>query len=331
MAIIVTPRSLGHRAELYHQLGALTSAGVGLPRALETVGRSPPSRSFRPVLADLAHGLESGLTFGESLRQSQQIIPEFDVALIDACEVSGRLDWGLNMLSEHYRERASTLQGMISDFLYPAFVFHAAVFILPFSQAFLTGDWAGYLLRAFGLLGLVYGLVFAVLYACQGRRGAHWRAYLESMLRLIPIIGTTRQAWALSRLCAALEALISAGISIIEAWTLAAGASGSPALRRTVAAWQDDLASGKTPGELVADSSEFPEMFASQYQTGEMSGKLDHTLQRLHAYYLDEANRRARLLAQWVPRLVYLGLMLVIAYRIVAFYANYFGQLAPLL
>jgi type II secretory pathway component PulF len=331
MAILLTPKSLGQRAELYHQLAALIGAGVGLPRALETVRNAPPSRSLRPILAQLREGLDSGQTFTESVRQTGSRIPEFDIALIEASELSGRLDWGLGLLSEHYRERAGLLRSVISDFLYPAFVFHVAVFVFPFAEAFLTGNWGTYALRVAVPLGIVYGLVFLVAYACQGRHGERWRSVLEQAMLMIPLIRSARQAWALSRLSVALGALISAGISIIEAWILASGASGSPRLRRTVASWQPALAGGETPGELISRSREFPEMFASQYQTGEMSGQLDQVLKRLHAYYADEATRRSRQLAQWFPRLVYFGLMLAIAYRIVQFYVGYFNQLAPLL
>lgn len=331
MAIILTPKSLGQKAELYHQLGALISAGVGLPRAIETVLRSPPSRSLRPILAQLNLGLESGLTFTESLRQSKTEMPEFDIALIEASEVSGRMDWGLQLLAEHYRERASMLRGVINDMLYPVFVFHAAVFIFPFAQAFLSGNWGGYFVQVSTPLLVVYASVFFIIYASQGRRGEAWRAALERAMMCIPMIRLARQAWALCRLSVALEALISAGIPIIQSWTLAGGASGSPLLRRRIESWQQALEGGQTPGELIGQSREFPDVFASQYQTGELSGKLDHVLKRLHSYYLEEATRRTRLLAQWIPRLIYLGLVLAIAYRIVSFYTGYFNQIAPLL
>ena len=65
---------------------------------------------------------------------------------------------------------------------------------------------------------------------------------------------------AFSRIGAArrrLEALISAGVNIVEAWDLAATASGSPALRRVVATWKPPLTAGQTPAEIVRDLSDF--------------------------------------------------------------------------
>ncbi|HOW67601.1 MAG TPA: type II secretion system F family protein [Candidatus Paceibacterota bacterium] len=331
MALFVTPRHLNLQGELYHQLGAMTAAGMGLGRVLETLQRSPPARFQRPMLRMLAARLEQGCTYTEALQGVRQGIPEFDIALLSAGEQSGRLDAGFHLLAEHYQERSAMLRELLGNLLYPLFLFHAAVFIFPFPQFFLTGNWGGYLVRVGGILALAYIPVLLLILACQGRRGESWRLLLESIGRGIPLVGSTRRAWALARLSAALDALISAGISIVEGWQKAAAASGSPLFKRVVDSWQSQLESGATPGELVRNSPQFPELFANQYQTAEISGRMEETLQRMHRFYRDEAARTSRALAQWIPRLVYFGIILVIAYRIVTFYLGYFGQINDLL
>ena len=57
MALIVTPGQFSQRAELYHQLAQLTSAGIGLVPALGQVQRHPPARSFREPLARVSRKL----------------------------------------------------------------------------------------------------------------------------------------------------------------------------------------------------------------------------------------------------------------------------------
>jgi type II secretory pathway component PulF len=115
-------------------------------------------------------------------------------------------------------------------------------------------------------------------------------------------------------------------VSIIEAWELAATASGSPALRRTVLAWRPLVDAGQTPAEVVNASGRFDHVFASQYSTGEVSGQLDETLGRLHTYYQEEGTRKLRAFTQWTPRAIYLGVMLMIGYLVVRWWANYFQQ-----
>ena len=74
-------------------------------------------------------------------------------------------------------------------------------------------------------------------------------------------------------------------------------------------------------------SPRFPSLFANQYATGEVSGKLDETLHRLHEYYQEEGTRKLRVLAQWVPRLIYLLVALGIAYKVVQFWSGYFQNI----
>ena len=61
-------------------------------------------------------------------------------------------------------------------------------------------------------------------------------------------------------------------------------------------------------------------MFASLYATGEISGQLDETLGRLHRHYQEEGSRKMRAIAEWSPKLVYYIVMLLIAWKIVAYY-----------
>ena len=128
-------------------------------------------------------------------------------------------------------------------------------------------------------------------------------------------------------MAAALEALISAGVNIFEAWDLAATASGSPALRRAVAAWKPRVTAGQLPSEAVRLCRLFPETFANLYTSGEVSGKLDDSLRQLNRLYNEDGTRKLNAFAQWVPRLVYLLVVLVIAYEIIRFYLGYFNQL----
>src|SRR6185295_240835 len=137
-------------------------------------------------------------------------------------------------------------------------------------------------------------VVFLLLYAAQGKHGESWRSRIESCTRRLPMLGTARRSLALSRLAAALEALINAGVSIIDAWELAASASGSPALRRAVLAWKPRVLAGAPPSLVVHDCAEFPELFSNLYHTGEISGKLDESLDRLNAFYREEGSRKLR-------------------------------------
>jgi type II secretory pathway component PulF len=327
MPLIITPRQLSQRAEFYQQLGQLTAAGIGIPAALEHLRRNPPARSYRLPIGNLLDKISQGCTLSESFRALGSWLPEFDVALVHAGEQSGRLDNCFRLLADYYTDRARLARQVIGDLAYPAFLFHFAIFILPFAEFFKTGNWVVYLAQTVGVLLPIYAVVLAIIYAAQGKHGETWRSWMETLSGVVPVLGKARRALALGRLASALEALLSAGVTIVEAWELAATASGSPALRRAVLAWRPMVDAGQTPAEVVRVSSKFPDLFANQYATGEVSGKLDDTLRGLHQYYQEEGSRKLHAFARWTPRAVYLCVMLMIAYRVVRFWADYFNQI----
>ncbi len=327
MAFMLTPGQFACRAEFYYQLGQLTGAGLDLVRALEQLRRSPPARSYRQPIHRLLEQLAAGSTLTESFQSLGHWLPEFDIALLQAGEQSGRLDTCFRLLADYYYERARLARQMIADLTYPVVLFHLAIFIFPFAQFFISGNWSAYLLQTVGVLVPIYAVVGLMILAAQSRHGESWRARIESILQRVPVLGTARHYLALGRLAAALEALLSAGVTIIEAWELAANASGSPALRRVVRAWRPLVNAGQTPAEVVSVSSQFPELFANQYATGEVSGKLDETLRRLHRYYQEEGSRKLHAVALWTPRVLYFLVALMIAYRVVQFWTGYFNQI----
>ena len=331
MALVVTPGQLTQRAELYHQLNQLIDAGIGLPKALETLQRSPPVRSYRKALGRLVTRINEGSTFSSALRSVQGWIPEFDTALLEAGERSGRLPECFKLLAQYYTDRASLARDVINNLLYPVFLFHFAIFIRPFPELFLHGNIANYLRATVGVLLPIYFVVALILFAGQGRHGETWRALMEGLTRWVPFLGPARRSLALARLSSALEALINAGVPIIEAWELAASASGSPALRRAVVRWRPQVQNGTTPAEAVQGAGVFPELFANLYNTGEISGQLDDSLLRLHRYYHEQGTRQLKTFASATPKVIYLAIMLMIAYQVISFYAGYFNQISDVI
>ena len=328
MPFIVTPRQFTQRAELYHQLSQLTSAGIGVVPALEKIRRNPPASSFRQPLQHFLDELANGRTLSDSLQYGGWL-PVFDIALIDAGERSGRLDACFRLLADYYNDRARVIKLVIAHLIYPVGLIHMAAFVflivLPFAGSQFNANLIWLFIRAAIILAPLYLAVGLIIYAMQSKHGETWRARVESFLRLIPLLGAARHYLALSRLAVALEALISAGVNVIEAWTLAATASGSPAFRRAVAAWKPQLTAGQTPAELVHACRLFPETFANLYASGEISGKLDETLRRLYTYYQEEGTHKLNLFATWMPRLAYGIVAVIIAYKIVQFYTGYFN------
>jgi len=327
MSPFLTPRQLLRRSELYRQLSQLTAAGIGLPQAIQMQLQHPPAASFRRPLSAISLRLAEGATFHEALHSAGDWMPEFDTALLHAGEQSGRLPSIFALLAGHYETAAGLLRKTLSSLIYPALLFHMAVLIGPLPELFRTWNVTAYLAKTFGLFILVYVAVFALAHATRNEHGESWRAWVERALYAVPLFGKARRNLALARLASALEALLAAGVSIIEGWDLAAAASGSPSLRRAVAAWKPGVLAGLTPAEAVRQSGIFPDLFCNLYQTGEVTGSLEATLGRLYTLYHEEGSRQLQAVADWTPKLIYFGVALLVAWQVIKGWTNYFDQI----
>ncbi|HZI32687.1 MAG TPA: type II secretion system F family protein, partial [Candidatus Binatia bacterium] len=185
-------------------------------------------------------------------------------------------------------------------------------------------------LKAALVLMPLYAGTVVLVYALQGKHGERWRSLVESCLSYVPLLGKARYYLALSRLSLTLDALLNAGVNVIQAWELAANACGSPALRRAVTAWRPQVEAGETPATVVSNCPRFPDEFADFYQSGEISGNLDESLQHLHRYYREEGTRKLQHFAEWTPRILYGLVAGFIAFKVIQFYSGYFNQISNL-
>src|SRR5688572_7864211 len=253
MSLLITPGQLASRSELFHQLAQVTASGIGLIGALQILQRNPPRASLRAPIGRLLQQLESGSTFGDSLEHSGQWLSSFDIALLQAGEKSGRLPDSFRLLSEYYAQRAQLARQVIGFSIYPLIVFHIAVFLFPigrFTDLVLKGAIVPFVFQKLCVLVPVYAIAAFLVYALQSTHGEGWRASVERVLASLPVLGTARRHLAIARLSIALDALLNAGVNMIEAWEIAAAASGSPALRRVVNISKPRLIDGTTPSEM---------------------------------------------------------------------------------
>ena len=330
MAFVFLPAQLTARGEFYHQLASSLAAGLTLVRSLEILADNPPARSLATPIERLLVRLRSGATLGEAIRSLGRWASDFDTALLEAGEQSGRLDHVCELLSRSYESRAKIARQVIIGLLYPAFLFHFAFLIMPVSQLtelVKTSDIAPFVLRKLAFFVPFYLVIGFVIWAGQGTHGRAWRSMLESLLRLVPLLGKARKSLALSRLSLALDALLNAGVAGPRAWPLAAAASGSPALERELLRWGPHLENGTPAGDLVQRSPRFPAHFSSVFATAEISGRIDDALPRLHQHYEDEGLRLTKIAAGTLTGLVYLLILLAVAWQIVSFWLGYYSQI----
>ena len=330
MALVVTPGQLNQRADFYFQLHSLIKAGVPVIQGLEMlVGNNWP-RSYVPHLRSVILRLQTGATLFEALKGRPGFLPEFDLSLIEAGELSGRLDAVFHDLGEHYKDRATLAGRMLGALAYPFLILHVFILVMPphlLPLLIWQGEVAMFITQKLSVFIPLYGVIALGVFFSQSNRGRGTRLLMERLADMVPLLGKARRAFALARFSGALEALTGAGVPIIKAWDLAASASGSSRIQKAVARAVPLMNAGATPAEAIRNLDAFPDVFRNLYSTGEVTGQLDDSLARLRDYYQEQSTTRFRAFALWMPLVIYLLILIAGGFMVIRFYADYYGNI----
>ena len=310
------------KARLYHDLGELIRSGMALPRAVEKLGQHSRGAAGR-TLEGIGAVLASGGTLTDALRGEREI-SEMDAALLSACERAGKLERGFALAAEYYGALAEARSRIWQKAAYPLLVAHVAV--VAFSVVRLMkgsiSDVGQAMLLGFGCL---WGAIFfgSMLVGFIGRQAAR-HAALDRSLGMIPVIGSMRSDLALSRFSAAYDMQLEAGVNVIGALEASGRATASARYRDAVDKALPEVRSGESVSTALVATRAFPERLIRAFLVGEESGRLDQELRNVSEEYRIGALRKLDLLSEWVPRIFYLIVVVVVAWQIIEAYTGYF-------
>jgi len=320
--------SLRARQQFFHSLAQLLRAGVTFPQALEKLGHTAQGDT-REIVRRMHRELEKGRTVAEACAAAD--LGRMEAAVLSAVERAGSLDRGLEQLSAYFGAMASARGQILAKLAYPIFILVLGILLLNL-PLLVSANLQRYLQATLPLLAVLsIGTTF--LYAFFRLLGslAHSSAVIEGILNDIPAVGGLRRALAMSRFCLAYELQLDAGINVLDALQAAGAASQSAKIRRAVRRALPKVRAGEQVGPLLAKSRAFDPEVVEGIIVGEESGTLGSELRRLSTVQSEKAFARLSMLAEWVPRLIYLGVVAYVGYRIVTVYKGTLDQMMKLM
>jgi type II secretory pathway component PulF len=315
--------SLREKATFYQHSAQLLRSGIPLPQAMERLSTTSGGR-LRAFLRSISRSLADGQSFSEALTATGTA-SQLERSSLAALERTGRLEDGLQQLAGYYEALNRSRGEIISRSAYPIFILHLGALLVHLPLIFTAGAGATEYLKKTGFILLVfYGVIalFALLIPLLRDSGAT-SSSTDWFLRKIPLIGKIRRSFALSRFCAAYDMQLSAGVNVMDSLDSAAKASRSGLIRSAVDAALPEVRSGAQVGPLLARSSAFPTDMKQSLLVAEETGSMDAELPRLAAEYQRDGLSRLSRFSEWMPRMIYLGVVVFLAYNVISGYKNY--------
>jgi type IV pilus assembly protein PilC len=324
--------SLREKRNFYLNLAQLMRSGIPMAAAMEKLAATSRGASLR-VVRKLREALGAGHSMGDAFAHLQPALGEMECAAISALERTGRLDRGLQQLSEYFESMENARKEMLRKSAYPFFLLHFgivaigvvnAVKLMPDQHAVAVS----FLHHCAWAFGALYGLAAILWFFLPKLADAGARSVaVDWTLQQIFFLGKIRRAFALARFCATYDMQLDAGVNVIDSLLAAGRASRSGRIARAVEQTIAQVRQGGQVGSTLTRGGVFPNSFTQTFLVAEETGELDRALARLATEYRNEAVTRLSTFSEWLPKLLYVSVLLYFGWSIIQFYRGYFADI----
>ena len=332
------------------QIATMLQSGVPMVQAFEILSGGQKNERMRLMLEDIRNSISGGSTLYESLGRHPLQFDDLYRNLVKAGEGAGVLDTVLDTLAT-YKERIEALKGKIRKALfYPAGIMAIAalvsaillIFVIPqFEEVFKN---FGAELPAFTMmyvhasrflvsywwliLGVAAGAAFAFITVFK-RSEKVQHAVDRFMLRL-PVIGQILHQSAIARFSRTLGLTFRAGVPLVEALDICAGATGSIVYNEAVKRIRDDVAVGYQLNMAMKQVGIFPHMVTQMTAIGEEAGALDTMLFKVAEFYEQEVSNAVDALASLLEPFIMVIIGVLVGGMVIAMYLPIFKLAATI-
>ena len=321
-------------AMLCSQLSILLSSGLTALRCLQMVAAQTRNKQLRRALEKAAEEVGAGRSMADSLESNREVrFPATFVETVRAGEQSGSLEACLKRLQGYY-ERSSTARAkVVSAMTYPAMVIVTAIIVViivmvkavpAFTNTFaeLGSDIPAITKGLMAVSGFFvkWWWVLVLLVAAAGigyysfRRTERGRIVLANYALTRSPLRRLRTMSASGQFAAALSAMLSAGLPMPKALSVAGEVSGNYMFALAAGKVRQSVERGRTVAEGMGEVKLFPPMLREMIGVGESSGTLVDTLDVVAQYFNSEVETITNRLLAVLEPVITIGLAVIVQY-----------------
>jgi type IV pilus assembly protein PilC len=234
------------------------------------------------------------------------------------------LEKSMRRLSEYF-EHSFELENLARfETFYTKLLVLAMIFIptLPILVLGTFREWLPVFLKSLGSVVIVVALLW---YGWRGlMRLGFLRQGIDRMKMLVPWIGGIVRKGAIARWCRSMAMLYDAGVPVHAALGASSLASGNAALGASVNRLSYMVLAGEPVSAGMKESGEFPDQAIGMMITGEKSGSVSTSLEKVAEFYEEEvrvSGKQAVLLASMG---IYGLVLAVMAFQVISGWTGYY-------
>ncbi len=322
-------------------IGNQLHAGVDLLRIWKREAeRATGSRRY--MMQVIVESIEEGCTMHESINNTGEYFPKLFRQMVELGEQTGYLDRVFLEMADEYEQQIQLRRAFLAGILWPMIQLVLAILIVGGLIYFLgvVGDLTGSKLDPLGL-GLtgasgaikyfaIVGTIIAIGFAIyvMWSRGKFAFLQLDRLVLNVPGLGAPIRTVCLSRMAWAMSLTLGGGMEIRKAMRLSLEATRSQYFEMLIPQVDRQLLDGEEIHDILRRTGAFPPDFLDVVETGEISGMLAESMEKLSVLYQEKAKAALNTLAVIAGVIVWMmiaGLIIMVIFKL--FFALYLNPL----
>lgn len=317
--------SLRDMALLYRQFAAMLGAGVPIYQCLTSLTQQSNNAVLSRHLRRITKCVQEGEMLTVAMSEAPWIFTDFQRAMTSAGEVSGRLDIMMGRLSSALEQEYTLRSKIKSEMIEPVATFLAGFLLPPLVLVVVAHDVHAYLVTA--VYPLLETAIAVLTIYVVGKLLSQFKFVFDAIIYSLPGIGGAVRMIAVARFARALASLYASGVGIPEAIRFSAAATGNEFLSRRMTSAIPAIMGGRGIAESLAATRVFPSMVVSMLQTGEQTGGLDMTMDKVAEYYEAESVVRLHQVVVTLRTLALLFMAVWVTIILIQFYTGYWNKM----
>jgi type IV pilus assembly protein PilC len=337
------------KKELMHftrQLAVFVKAGIPLTDALLTIGDESEDVALRRALGKIIDELRNGGLLSVAANNHPEVFPEYYVGILQAAELTGKLDESLEALAGYLEREIDTRAKVVSALSYPMVVMVMAFgtvlvlagYVLPqfkplfeelgadlplptrmmlFVSRFFTDLW-------FVTVGFFVLQIAVLLFFVKTEQGKLLR---DRLVLKVPVISGIVDYAILERFCRILGAMVRAGVPLPEGLKTTTDATSNSVYKERLEVARAQMLEGKGFSQPLIDTELFPGAAKQMFKVGEETGTLDEQLHVASIYFDRELESRIKKFTTMFEPIMIVFVGVIVGFVAIALVSAMYGVL----
>lgn len=314
-------------------LAAMFKSATPLFDALETY-LDEENKNSESIIEGLIKHIQRGKKLSEAMAYYPQVFSNFYLSLIQAGELTGRLDETLEYLAKELRREYEFNEKIKSALLYPALVLTTAVVVILL-LVFLVIPRITQLTKSFGgnlpfitrmvaslaetitVLGpfIVPMVIISGIALVAFLKNPETKEKIDPLLLRLSLVGPLLKKYILTRFLRVIGSCLKYGVSLASSLTIVQKLAGNILYAKALERIKLKIIKGTSLSEAISQESAklFPKTLIKTIKGAEKTGYVDEAMIRLSKFYEDDIDRELKRVTDLIEPILVIFLGIIVA------------------